>query len=98
MLKALFFFISEEVGKGEVKCELEKKEFWILTIVVAISGLSQGLLLPLISIIFEEKGISSGINGFHATGIYLGVLLVSPFIELRCISMGLSRSFFLEVS
>lgn len=56
-------------------------KFWILTVVVAISGLSQGLLLPLISIIFEGKGVSSGLNGFHATGIYIGVLLVSPFIE-----------------
>lgn len=56
-------------------------KFWILTVVVAISGLSQGLLLPLISIIFEGNGISSGLNGFHATGIYIGVLLVSPFIE-----------------
>lgn len=56
-------------------------KFWILTVVVAISGLSQGLLLPLISIVFEGNGISSGLNGFHATGIYIGVLLVSPFIE-----------------
>ncbi|MBC1402083.1 MFS transporter [Listeria booriae] len=59
----------------------DRFKFWILTVVVAISGLSQGLLLPLISIIFEEHGISAGINGFHATGIYIGVLLVSPFIE-----------------
>lgn len=57
------------------------KKFWILTVIVAISGLSQGLLLPLIAIIFEGMGISSGVNGFHATGIYIGVLLVSPFIE-----------------
>ncbi|MBF2345868.1 MFS transporter [Listeria seeligeri] len=58
-----------------------KSKFWILTMVVAISGLSQGVLLPLIAIILEEKGVSAGINGFHATGIYLGVLLISPFIE-----------------
>ncbi|RIZ99547.1 MFS transporter [Listeria monocytogenes] len=58
-----------------------KGKFWILTMVVAISGLSQGVLLPLIAIILEERGISAGINGFHATGIYLGVLLISPFIE-----------------
>ncbi|WP_099220894.1 MFS transporter [Listeria costaricensis] len=58
-----------------------KGKFWILTIVVAISGLSQGLLLPLIAIIFEEQGIGAGLNGVHATGIYIGVLLVSPFIE-----------------
>lgn len=59
----------------------DRFRFWVLTTVVAISGLSQGLLLPLIAIIFEEKGISSSINGLHATGIYIGVLLVSPFIE-----------------
>lgn len=58
-----------------------KFRFCVLTTVVAISGLSQGLLLPLIAIIFEEKGISSSINGLHATGIYIGVLLISPFIE-----------------
>ncbi|MBC1576113.1 MFS transporter [Listeria seeligeri] len=58
-----------------------KSKFWILTMVLAISGLSQGVLLPLIAIILEEKGVSAGINGFHATGIYLGVLLISPFIE-----------------
>ncbi|MBC1885809.1 MFS transporter [Listeria seeligeri] len=58
-----------------------KSKFWILTMVIAISGLSQGVLLPLIAIILEEKGVSAGINGFHATGIYLGVLLISPFIE-----------------
>lgn len=58
-----------------------KGKFWILTMVVAISGLSQGVLLPLIAIILEGKGVNAGINGFHATGIYLGVLLISPFIE-----------------
>lgn len=58
-----------------------KGKFWILTMVVAISGLSQGVLLPLIAIILEGKGVSASINGFHATGIYLGVLLISPFIE-----------------
>ncbi|MGJ0376251.1 hypothetical protein, partial [Listeria monocytogenes] len=33
-----------------------KGKFWILTMVVAISGLSQGVLLPLIAIILEERG------------------------------------------
>lgn len=55
--------------------------FWILVGIVAISGFSQGMLLPLIAVIFEQDGISSSINGLHATGIYIGVLLISPFME-----------------
>jgi MFS family permease len=55
--------------------------FWILVSIVAISGLSQGMLLPLISIIFEKNGVSSSLNGIHATALYIGVLLISPFME-----------------
>lgn len=55
--------------------------FWILVSIVAISGFSQGMLLPLIAIIFEQDGVSSSLNGLHATGLYIGVLLASPFME-----------------
>ncbi|WP_121604724.1 MFS transporter [Virgibacillus sp. Bac332] len=55
--------------------------FWILIGLVLISGFSQGMLLPLLSIILEQNGISSTINGLHATGLYIGVLLASPFME-----------------
>lgn len=55
--------------------------FWILVGIVAISGFSQGMLLPLIAIIFEQDGVSSSMNGFHATGLYLGILLASPLME-----------------
>ena len=59
----------------------EKNRFKILVIIVAISGFSQGMLLPLISVIFEGDGVSSGLNGLNATGLYIGTLLVSPFME-----------------
>jgi MFS family permease len=49
--------------------------------VVAISGLSQGMLLPAIAMIFEKEGFSSSINGLHATAMYIGILLISPFLE-----------------
>jgi len=62
-------------------CFMNRLRFWILISVVAISGLTQGLLLPLISIIFEKNGVSSSLNGMHATALYLGVLLISPFLE-----------------
>ncbi|MER1999529.1 MAG: MFS transporter [Lysinibacillus sp.] len=59
----------------------EQRKFWVLVLIVSISGFSQGLLLPLISIIFERDGVSSVLNGFTATGIYIGTLLISPFVE-----------------
>ncbi|WP_409297010.1 MFS transporter [Peribacillus sp. SCS-26] len=55
--------------------------FWIIVSIVGISGFSQGMLLPLIAIIFENHGVSSSINGLHATGLYIGILLASPFME-----------------
>lgn len=61
--------------------DYEQRKFWILVIIVSISGFSQGMLMPLISIIFETDGVSSTLNGLNATGIYIGTLLISPFIE-----------------
>ncbi|MBH0231211.1 MFS transporter [Halobacillus yeomjeoni] len=55
--------------------------FWILIGLVTISGFSQGMLLPLLAVILEQNGISSSINGLHATGLYIGILLSSPFME-----------------
>ncbi|APC47235.1 MFS transporter [Virgibacillus halodenitrificans] len=58
-----------------------KTRFWILIALVTISGFSQGMLLPLLAIILEHGGISSSVNGLHATGLYIGVILASPFME-----------------
>jgi MFS family permease len=58
-----------------------KIRFWILVSIVAISGFSQGMLLPLIAVIFENSGISSSLNGLNATALYIGILLASPFME-----------------
>ncbi|MEK9199574.1 MFS transporter [Ureibacillus sp. 179-F W5.1 NHS] len=58
-----------------------QRRFWILVAIVSISGFSQGMLLPLISVIFESDGVSSALNGLNATGLYIGTLLISPFVE-----------------
>lgn len=55
--------------------------FWILVAIVSISGFSQGMLLPLIAVIFEQDGVSSALNGLSATGLYVGTLLIAPFME-----------------
>lgn len=61
--------------------DYEKQRFLILIAMVSISGFSQGMLLPLISVVFESDGVSSTLNGLNATGLYIGTLLISPFIE-----------------
>jgi MFS family permease len=58
-----------------------RARFIILSILVCISGFSQGMLLPLISFIFEHRGISPTISGIHASGLYIGVFLSALFIE-----------------
>ncbi|MCU9614517.1 MFS transporter [Caldibacillus lycopersici] len=55
--------------------------FWVLITIVSISGFSQGMLLPLLAVLLESDGVSSTINGLHATGLYIGVLIASPFME-----------------
>lgn len=55
--------------------------FWVMIGIVAISGLSQGMLLPAIAMIFEKEGISSSFNGIHATALYIGILVISPWLE-----------------
>ncbi|MBB6284880.1 MFS transporter [Geobacillus subterraneus] len=55
--------------------------FAILTGIVAISGLSQGMLLPLLAMLLDESGVSSTVNGAHAAALYIGVLAISPFLE-----------------
>ena len=55
--------------------------FWILIALVGISGFSQGMLLPLLAIILEQNGVPSSVNGLHATGLYIGIILASPFME-----------------
>ncbi|MBZ5749635.1 MFS transporter [Metabacillus rhizolycopersici] len=59
----------------------QSMRFWILVSIVGISGFSQGMLLPLIAVIFENSGVSSNLNGLNATALYIGILLVSPFME-----------------
>lgn len=53
----------------------------VLIFIVGISGFSQGMLLPIIAVIFENDGLSSSLNGLHAASLYIGILLISPFME-----------------
>ncbi|WP_253907626.1 MFS transporter [Bacillus sp. WMMC1349] len=67
---------------------MSRFHFFILVLIVSISGFSQGMLLPVISIIFEQEGHSATLNGIHATGLYIGVLVASPFMEAPLRKLG----------
>ncbi|MGZ4162446.1 MAG: MFS transporter [Tumebacillaceae bacterium] len=62
--------------------------FITLLLVVAISGMSQGLTLPLMATLLEKMGVSSLANGFNAGALYIGILLVSPLMELPLRKLG----------
>ncbi|GGH78088.1 MFS family permease [Pullulanibacillus pueri] len=53
----------------------------VLVGAVLVSGAAQGMLLPLLSLLLEDHQTSAALNGLNASGLYIGVLLASPFIE-----------------
>ncbi|SDE88062.1 Predicted arabinose efflux permease, MFS family [Fontibacillus panacisegetis] len=55
--------------------------FVILLSVIVLGGVSQGLLLPLLSIFMEEQGIPSSVNGMHAAALYIGSFAMSLVAE-----------------
>lgn len=55
--------------------------FFILLAVIILAGLSQGLLLPLLSIFMEERGVPSSVNGLHAAALYIGAFGMSLIAE-----------------
>ncbi|WP_286884694.1 MFS transporter [Aneurinibacillus sp. UBA3580] len=65
--------------------------FFILILVVVIAGLSQGLLLPLLTILLEKAGVSSGVNGLNAAALYIGVFLTMLVIEKPVQRFGYKR-------
>ncbi|SDN74185.1 MFS transporter [Alkalicoccus daliensis] len=55
--------------------------YWVLVGMVLIAGFSQGMLLPVLAVMLEGAGVSSSANGLNAAALYMGIILISPFIE-----------------
>ncbi len=55
--------------------------FLTLISVVFISGLTQGILLPLLSILLEERGVSASLNGLNASVLYFGIIVSATIAE-----------------
>jgi MFS family permease len=55
--------------------------FSILILVVIVAGLSQGLLLPLLTILLDQQHISPELNGLNASALYIGIFSTMFIIE-----------------
>ncbi|MDQ6421740.1 MFS transporter [Paenibacillus sp. LHD-117] len=62
-----------------------------LLLVVVIAGMSQGLLLPLLSIMLEHSGVSSDLNGINSAAMYIGIFLTMFIIEKPVVRFGYKK-------
>ncbi|NOU64969.1 MFS transporter [Paenibacillus sp. LMG 31461] len=52
-----------------------------LIMVIIVAGMSQGMLLPLLTILLDRSGISTGANGVNAAALYIGIFATMFIIE-----------------
>lgn len=66
----------------------------LLAILISISlvGMSQGLIVPLLALVLEQRGYSAFFNGLGTTVFYLGFVVASPFIEASVRRWGTKRT------
>jgi MFS family permease len=60
---------------------LSNYQFYVLVTGVAVSGLSQGLTMPLLSVLIDEAGYSPSLNGWNAAALYLGMFIATLLVE-----------------
>lgn len=66
---------------GAIRQEGSNAHFSILIAIIIVAGLSQGLLLPVLSIFIEQMGVSSSINGLNAAVMYIGSFAMTLVAE-----------------
>ncbi|MED0737082.1 MFS transporter [Aneurinibacillus thermoaerophilus] len=81
----------------KVRTASSSYRFLLLIFVVLIAGLSQGLLLPLLTILLEKSGVSSGMNGLNAVALYIGMFLIMLVIEKPVRKFGYKRVIILGI-
>lgn len=57
------------------------RRFALILSIVFISGFTQGLLIPLLSVLLERSGTSTFLNGLSAAVLYVGVIVAAPLVE-----------------
>ncbi|WP_372007688.1 MFS transporter [Paenibacillus chitinolyticus] len=83
---------------SSVKTMSPTRRLVLLLLVVIISGLSQGLLLPLLTILLEQTGVSSGVNGFNAAAMYIGSFASMFVVERILLALGYKKILILGIA
>ncbi|WP_186327428.1 MFS transporter [Paenibacillus sp. Y412MC10] len=65
--------------------------YLILITVIVAAGLSQGLLLPVLSIFLEQMGVSSSVNGLNAAALYVGSFAMTLVAERTLGALGFKK-------
>ncbi|MDP9697411.1 MFS family permease [Paenibacillus intestini] len=65
--------------------------YLILITVIVAAGISQGLLLPVLSIFLEQQGVSPGLNGLNAAALYIGSFAMTLAAERLLGVLGFKR-------
>ncbi|MDT0123286.1 MFS transporter [Paenibacillus sp. RRE4] len=65
--------------------------YLILITVIVAAGISQGLLLPVLSIFLEQQGVSPGLNGLNAAALYIGSFAMTLAAERLLGSLGFKK-------
>ncbi|MBP1961668.1 MFS family permease [Paenibacillus aceris] len=61
--------------------KLVSNKLTILIMVIIVAGMSQGMLLPLLTILLDRSGVSADANGLNAAALYIGIFSTMFFIE-----------------
>ncbi|KEO80972.1 MFS transporter [Tumebacillus flagellatus] len=66
----------------------------LVAILVSISvvGLSQGLIVPLLALLLERRGVSAFFNSLGTTALYFGFIVASPLVEPAVRRFGVRRT------
>lgn len=65
--------------------------YFILISVIIVTGASQGLLLPLLTVMLEHQGVSSDLNGLNAAMLYVGIFSTLFFVEKLLKHLGFKK-------
>lgn len=58
-----------------------KLQYFILIAVIVVAGLSQGMLLPVLSILLDRMGVPPSLNGLNAAALYIGSFAMTVIAE-----------------
>jgi MFS family permease len=63
-----------------------------ILISIGLVGMTQGLIVPLLSFLLEKREVSAVFNGISTTALFFGIIVASPFIEFVVRKFGAKRT------